>query len=198
MLFLRLYLEFVKVGLFSVGGGLATIPFLYELSDNTGWFSRADIADMIAISESTPGPIGVNMATYAGYTTVNAQYGPVVGILGSIISTLGLITPAIFIIFVVAKVLAKFKDNKYVASAFYGLRPASIALISAAGIGVAKIALINIDRFANSGNVAELFSVKALLLFVGIFVVQRCFKKIHPVVFILASAVIGAVFSFAS
>ena len=102
MIFLSLFFEFFKVGLFSIGGGLATIPFLYDLaSRRPEWYTAQDVADMIAISESTPGPIGVNMATFAGYQTA--------GVFGGIIATLGLVAPAIIIIFIVAKILNAFK-----------------------------------------------------------------------------------------
>ena len=120
MTLLRLVFEFFKTGLFSIGGGLATLPFLYEMSDHTGWFTHTDIADMIAVSESTPGAIGINMATYAGYKTS--------GILGGFCATVGLAMPSIIIILIVAHFLNKFRDSRYVARAFYGLRPASIAM----------------------------------------------------------------------
>lgn len=185
MILLSLFFEFFKVGLFAVGGGLATIPFLYDLaSRHPEWYTAADVADMIAISESTPGPIGVNMATYAGFQTA--------GILGGIIATLGLIAPAIIIIFIVAKVLNAFKDNKYVQSAFYGLRPASVGLILAALFGVVKIALINID--ANS--IGGFFNIKAIILAVCLFVIQKIFPKLHPIALIGIAAVVGIIFKF--
>ena len=164
MIFLSLFFEFFKVGLFAVGGGLATIPFLYDLaSRHPEWYTASDVADIIAISESTPAPIGVNMATYAGYQTA--------GILGGIFATLGLIAPAIIIIFIVAKVLNAFKDNKYVQSAFYGLRPASVGLILAALFGVVKIALINID----AGTIGGFFNIKAIILSLCLFAMQKIF-----------------------
>lgn len=185
MIFLQLFFEFFKVGLFSIGGGLATIPFLYDLASSSyGWFTAGDVADMIAISESTPGPIGVNMATYAGYQAA--------GIFGGIVATLGLVAPAIIIIFIVAKVLNAFKDNKYVQSAFYGLRPASVGLILAALFGVVKIALINIDAKTAMG----FFNIKAIILAVCLFVLQKIFKKIHPIALIGIAAVVGIVFKF--
>ena len=185
MIFLSLFFEFFKIGLFSVGGGLATIPFLYDLaSRHPEWYTAQDVADMIAISESTPGPIGVNMATYAGYQSA--------GILGGIIATLGLIAPAIIIIFIVARILDAFKDNKYVKGAFYGLRPASIGLILAALFGVVKIALINLD----ATTVGGFFNVKAIILAVCLFVLQKIFKKLHPVALIAIAAVVGIVFKF--
>ena len=185
MIFLTLFFEFFKVGLFSVGGGLATIPFLYDLaSRRPDWYTAKDVADMIAISESTPGPIGVNMATYAGYQTA--------GVFGGIIATLGLVAPAIIVIFIVAKILDAFKDSKYVKGAFYGLRPASIGLILAALFGVVKIALINIG----SETLGGFFNYKAIILAVGLFVVQKIFKKLHPIALIGIAAVVGIIFKF--
>ena len=188
-IFLRLFLEFFKTGLFSVGGGLATLPFLYEISDSTGWYTHADIADMIAISESTPGAIGINMSTYAGFHTA--------GYPGGIIASLGLAVPSFMVIMIVARFLAKFRDNKYVNAAFYGLRPASIAMISAAGLNVVKIAIINIPAFTESYDISKLFIWKGLILAVVIFVARKKLK-LHPIIFIAASAVIGVVFHFAS
>ena len=115
MLYLQLFYEFFKTGLFAIGGGLATLPFLYDMADKYPWFTRTDLANMIAVSESTPGPIGVNMATYVGFTTG--------GILGSIIATCGLVLPSLIIIIIIAKFLESFQDNRFVQSAFYGLRP---------------------------------------------------------------------------
>ena len=178
MLYLRLFFEFLKVGLFSVGGGLATLPFLRDMAHTTGWFTEADLADMIAVSESTPGPIGVNMATYVGFT--------VGGIPGAIISTLGLITPSVIIILLIALFLKNFKDNKYVQGAFYGLRPTSTGLIAAAGLSVAYLVLIN-PLFAETHAVLDLFNWKALVLAAALIVFTRFVeptKKLHPIVFI--------------
>lgn len=187
MLLLKLYFEFFKVGLFSVGGGLATLPFLYDLSDKMGWFTHNDVANMIAIAESTPGAIGVNMASYAGYKTS--------GILGSFAATLGLITPSIIIILIIARLLKKFKENKHVEAAFFGLRPASIALISVAGIGVVKIALLNIPAFEISHQITDLFVLKGIILAGVIYLIEKK-THCHPILLIALSAVIGIVFQF--
>ncbi len=184
---LRLMFEFFKTGLFSVGGGLATLPFLYEMSDNTGWFTHADIADMIAISESTPGAIGINMSTYAGYKTA--------GIPGGILASLSLAAPSVIIILIIARFLKKFRDNPHVEGAFYGLRPASIAMITAAGLNVAKVALIDLDAFRSSGNPADLFIFKAILLAILIFIGQKKLKW-SPIAFLAISAVVGVIFKF--
>ena len=191
MILLRLFFEFFKTGLFSVGGGMATLPFLYAMSDKTAWFTHAQLADMIAVSESTPGPIGVNMATYVGYTTA--------GILGAVIATLGLIAPSIIIILIISRFLQQFRQNRYVDAAFYGLRPCSVGLIAAAGFLVLKISLLNLPAYSASGAFADLFNFKAIVLAAVLLVLTRFVKKtksLHPLWFILASAVVGIVFSF--
>lgn len=187
MTILRMMFEFFKVGLFSIGGGLATLPFLYEMSDSTHWFSHADIADMIAVSESTPGPIGINMSTYSGFKTA--------GVLGGVLASFSLTLPSVIIILIIARFLSKFRDNPLVEGAFYGLRPASIAMITAAGLNVAKVALVNLDAFAQTGSLGDLFLWKAILLGVLIFLGQRRLKW-SPVAFIAISAVVGVVFKF--
>ncbi len=182
-------LQFFKTGLFSVGGGLATLPFLYEMSDQFGWFSHDDVANMIAVSESTPGAIGINMATYAGFKTS--------GIIGGILSTIALAAPSIIVILIVATILEKFRKSKVVSNVFYGLRPASIAMISAAGINVAKTSIINVDAFSKSGLFSSLFSWKAVVLAVLLFLAQKKWN-FHPFFFIAVSAVVGIVFRFAT
>lgn len=192
MIILRLWWEFFKIGMFSVGGGMATLPFLYDISDRTGWFTYDQIADMLAVSESTPGPIGINMATYTGFTTA--------GFWGSLAATLGIITPGIIIVLLIVAVLDRFRKNKYVEAAFYGLRPASTGLIAAAGVLVIEIALLNLDIFKESGKILEIFNWKAIALAALLLVLTRWFKptkKLHPVVFIAFSAAVGIVFSFA-
>ncbi|HIS16886.1 MAG TPA: chromate transporter [Candidatus Scatomorpha merdavium] len=192
MIELLLFWEFLKIGLFSVGGGMATLPFLYDLSDSTGWFTHAQLADMLAVSESTPGPVGINMATYVGYT--------VGGFGGALLATLGVILPGTVIVLIIASMLDKFRGNKYVDAAFYGLRPASTGLIAAAGVSVVSIALLNTSLYAATGNLMDLISVKAVILAAVLWVLTNLVKptkKLHPVVFIAASAVVGIVFSFA-
>ena len=187
MIYLQLFFEFLKTGLFAVGGGLATLPFLNDMADRTGWFTRAQLADMLAVSESTPGPIGVNMATYVGFTTA--------GIPGAVIATLGLITPSVIVILIVAAFLRAFRDNKYVNSAFYGLRPASTAMVAAAGIGVALLTLVHTDKTFD----LNYFNWPALALAAVVLVLTRWVKptkKLHPIVFIVASAVVGVIFQF--
>ena len=191
-LLLTLCFEFFKTGLFAVGGGMATLPFLYDMSArHPDWFSTAQLADMIAVSESSPGPIGVNMATYVGFHTA--------GVLGGLVATLGLAAPSVIVILIVARVLRQFRSNEYVDAAFYGLRPCSVGLIAAAGLLVVKIALFRVDAFKASGALADLFDFKALILAAVLLVLTRAVKKtkgLHPIVFILASAAVGVLFSF--
>ena len=187
MTLFRLVLEFIKTGLFSVGGGLATLPFLYEMSDATGWFSHADIADMIAVSESTPGAIGINMSTYAGFKTA--------GVPGGIAATLALAAPSVIIILIIARFLHRFRENRLVDGAFYGLRPASIAMITAAGLNVAKVALVDLSAYEQTGRLMDLFTWKAILLGALIFIGQRKLKW-SPVIFIAISAVVGILLKF--
>ena len=182
-LYLRLFWEFFKTGLFAIGGGMATLPFLYDMSDKTGWFTRAQLADMIAVSESTPGPIGVNMATYVGFITA--------GIPGALTATIGLVAPSIIVILIVAAFLQAFRDSKYVTGAFYGLRPASTALITAAGLVVVK------ETFVLAENA---IFWQGLILAAVLVVFTRWVKftkNWHPIVFIGLSALVGVVFRFA-
>ena len=188
MIYLRLFWEFFKVGLFSVGGGLATLPFLYSLGAKTGWFSTADVANMLAVSESTPGPIGVNMATYAGFDCA--------GVLGGVVATLGLVTPSVIVIVLIAMALQAFRTNKYVDAAFYTLHPASTGLIAAAGWSVFALVLVNLDAYRASYQLADLLQWKNLILFAVIWVLTNLvkpLKKLHPVVFLAHAAVVGIV-----
>ena len=191
MTLVKLFWEFFKTGLFTVGGGMASLPFLYDMSDKTGWFTYAQLADMIAVSESTPGPIGVNMATYVG-TTVG-------GIPGAIVASVGFVMPCTIIVLIIARIIKNFRQNKYVDAAFYGLRPCSVGLIAAAGLLMVKISLLDTELFAQSGEVLDLFDFKAIAL-AGVLIVctryVKPLKKLHPVAFIAISAVAGVLLNF--
>ena len=184
MIYLRLFYEFFKTGLFSVGGGMATIPFLTDIGEKTGWFTNADLMNMLAVSESTPGPIGINMATYVGFT--------VAGVPGGVIATLGEITPSIIVILIIAAFLEKFRNSTLVSNAFYGLRAASTGLIMAAAFGVIMTVLLSGSGEGFFGKI----NVQGLILAVVLFVLTnyvKPLKKLHPVVFIALSAVVGIV-----
>ncbi|MEG1918393.1 MAG: chromate transporter [Oscillospiraceae bacterium] len=191
MILVRLFYEFFKTGLFAVGGGMATLPFLYDMSDATGWFTHAQLANMLAVSESTPGPLGVNMATYVGFTTA--------GLPGALIATLGLITPSVVVILLVAAFLNSFRHNRFVDAAFYGLRPASAGLIAAAGCTVLSVALLRVELWQATGALLDLVNLPALALAAVLLVLTRwvkCTRGLHPIVFILVSAVLGVVCKF--
>ena len=179
MILLDLFFAFFKVGLFAIGGGLATLPFLYELTEKYDWITVSDISNLVAISESTPGPLGINMATYVGFLQS--------GVAGAVTASLGLVVPSIIIIVVIAKFLRKFKDSKIVKDVFYGLRAASTALIAVAGLGVARLAFFG-------EKMTEFFWQGAILAVVLFFATKKL--KWHPIVFIAISAIIGVIFKF--
>lgn len=191
-LYLQLFWEFFKTGLFAVGGGMATLPFLYDISNKTGWFTHAQLADMVAVSESTPGPIGVNMATYVGFVTG--------GVGGAAVATLGLIAPSILIVLIIAAFLKAFRDSKYVDGAFYGLRPASTALIASALVTVAKVAFFSSQNFGDLTAVLHGVEWKAVVLAAVLLLLTRYVPRVkswHPIVFIGLSAAVGVIFRFA-
>ncbi len=221
MILLQLFWEFFKTGLFAIGGGLATLPFLQDMASRTGWFTSDQITDMLAVSECTPGAIGVNMATYAGFQTA--------GVPGAVCATLGLITPSIMVIVIVAGILKKFQDNFYVQSLFYGLRPASSGLIGAACIGVGFAVLFSFGGISvaevltglvngssagavpGGNGVLSFIQWKAVVLAAILWLLMNLgrserFKEnktlktlstIHPVFYLAVSAVIGIIFNFA-
>lgn len=199
MIYLQLFWEFFKTGLFSVGGGMATIPFLQNIADKTGWFNAAQLADMIAVAESTPGPLGVNTATYVGYTVGLPLGGVGTGILGATVATLGLIIPSIIVITVIAYFLEKFRTNKYVDAAFYGLRPASVGLIGAAGISIVLLSFFKVSKISMLLTQFHL-DIRHIILAVVVYILTnkvKMTKKLHPIYFIVGSALIGILFGFA-
>ena len=181
MIFLRLFFEFFKTGLFSVGGGLATIPFLQHMGETTGWFTNQDLTTMIAISEATPGPIGGNMATYVGYVSA--------GIPGSIIAPLGLVTPAVIIILLVSKILNTLWQNPKVKGLFYALRPASVGLIGAAAFSVCAVSLFSTEQ----GLVLHWPSILLFGIMLAAMNLPKL-KELPSVFFIAVAAVVGIVF----
>ncbi len=176
MILLQLFWEFFKTGLFAIGGGMATVPFLFDISARTGWFTTSELANMIAISESTPGPIGVNMATYVGFETA--------GIIGGVIATLGLMAPSVIISILVIKVLLHFMDKPVVGVVFKHIRPAVIGLILFAFWKLAKLTF-----FGAENTILWLpLAAFAVLLFC-----MTMFKKVHPIVWIGVGALFGII-----
>ena len=179
-----LFVEFFKTGLFAIGGGLATLPFLYDMADKYPWFDREMLVDMIAVAESTPGPIGINTATYAGYNAA--------GIAGGIVATFGLVLPSYIVIVIVAKFLSQFSQNPIVRSAFYGLRPAVTGMIAASGLSVVRTALLTDVLPSSFDGLLYFFDWPAIILFIVLWVLYQKFK-LHPIFYIAAAAVAGIV-----
>jgi len=187
MIYLLLFWEFLKVGVFAIGGGMMTLPFLYDISDRLAWFDRADIVNIVAVSVAAPGPIGINMVTYAGYH--------VAGIAGGLIAALSLALPAIIITLIVAGFLSKFSENRYVQWVFYGLQPAIVGLVASVCIDLLKISVVPADRFKASGYLGDLINIKALILFAVLYFAISRYKR-HPFFYIAAAAIVGMIFGF--
>ncbi|MCI1952636.1 MAG: chromate transporter [Clostridiales bacterium] len=186
MIYLQLCIEFFKIGLFSVGGGLATLPFLYSMAERYPWFTKAELTQMIAVSESTPGPLGVNMATYVGMKTA----GP----LGGILATLCLVLPGLIIIILIAHTLEKFQKNQLVQNVFGGLRPAVVGMIAFSATSVLESAFFLAGTDFSSFSLGTLDWRNIILFFVLLFAVFK-WKK-HPILYIAVGAIIGIVFQF--
>lgn len=180
---LRMMWEFFKAGLFAVGGGMATIPFLQAMGEKYGYFTSQELLDMIAVSESTPGAIGINMATYAGIKA----HGPI----GGILATLALVTGPIIIILIIARMILAFKNSKLVADAFTTLRPATAGLILGAMATVLVLTLFDTETFAQTGELLLLLRPIPIGLFAAFTLVLFKFKKLSPLWIIVAGAGIG-------
>ena len=172
MIYLQLIFEYFKTGLFSFGGGYATIPFLYHISANHGWYSAKQLSDMIAVSSITPGPVGVNVATYSGYATA--------GILGAILATSAVVLPSLIIVVSVAKLLAKFRENKYVQAAIYALKPAGCGLLAAIAINLFR------------ENITHIW---AYILFAILIIMSLKVKK-DPLIYLGLAAIAGLFVGF--
>lgn len=184
MTFLYLFLEFFKIGLFAVGGGPATIPFLQDLArSDYGWFNPEELGVMVAVAESTPGPIGVNMATYAGYHAGFTEFGIIGGVFGGITATMGLVTPSIIVVVIIAGFLKAFKENEYVKGAFSGIRPVVTALVAFAVFGIIKPIF-----YANGA-----FAIPVIAISVVVFALMfiKKLKKLHPAFWLALGAVAG-------
>ena len=185
MSLITLFSEFFKIGLFTIGGGLATLPLLQDAAMSNGWFSLEQLFHMVAVSQSTPGPIGINMATYVGFESA--------GIPGAVIATTGLVTPSIIIIVLVAKFFFHFNEAPLVRSAFQGLRPAVTGLIATAAFNVLTVAVIPWHIYRNSGVISDLIDPARLGIFAFILTTYLVFKK-HPALYIAGGAVLGILF----
>ena len=172
MIYLQLLLEFFKIGLFSFGGGYATIPFLYHIAVTHEWYSALELTEMTAVASITPGPVGINVATYAGLKTA--------GIPGALVATISEMIPSLILVIVLSKILKKFNDNFYVKTIIETLKPISCALLSAVAIGLLKPAV---------GD------AKALVLLGFLLIISWKSKK-DPIFYIGLSALIGVIVRF--
>ena len=172
MIYLQLFLEFFKIGLFQFGGGYATIPFLYHISQVYNWYSLEELTQMVAVASITPGPVGINVATYAGLKSA--------GVLGSVLATTAEMLPSLFLVIIVSKLLKKFSDNFYVKSTIETLKPVSCALLACVAIGLLK---------------PEIRDIKAMIL-LGVLLLLSWKSKRDPLYYILISAVIGVLLVF--
>lgn len=180
---LELFWEFFKIGLFAVGGGPATLPFLMDLAEKKPWYTMEQLTNMVAISESTPGPLGLNMSTYAGFQTA--------GVTGGLTASLGLVVPSVVIIILIAKFLQNFNKNSYVQAAFCGIRPAVTAMITAAVIGLCKVSLF---RTTQEGRLMPVIGSVLIAIAVSGCLQLKQLKRFHPALWFLVGAVIGVIF----
>lgn len=182
MTFFYLFIEFFQIGLFSIGGGMATVPFLLDLANRYDWYTASEFANMVAISQSTPGPVGINMATYAGY-----QAG---GVLGAFVATGALVLPALFIIILIAKFMANFSDHPTVKSIFGGIRPVVAALILYA---VWELCLLSLFYTDNSNTNIPILNNILLCVMIFFLLQHKKLKDLHPLIWILLGAICGVI-----
>jgi chromate transporter len=183
-IFLELFITFFKIGLFTFGGGYAMLPLIQKEVLNHGWMEIEEIINFIAVSESTPGPFAINCATYVGMETG--------GVLGAVCATLGVVLPSLIVILCVARFYKKFKESKIVSAVMTGLRPAVIGLIGSALVSM--ILTVFLPNGFDLGGIA----IPDLLVSLGIAVVMTVlvFKKVHPIIIIVLSAVAGIAAGF--
>ncbi|MBR6099125.1 chromate transporter [bacterium] len=169
MIYLLLFFEYFKTGLFAFGGGYATLPFLYHISEVYGWYSAKQLSDMLAVSSITPGPVGVNVATFSGYVTS--------GLLGAFVATSAVVLPSLILVVIVAKLLAKFRENKYVQAAIHALKPAGCGLLAGVAINLFRENVINPGTF---------------ILFIMLLIMSIRVKK-DPLIYLGVSALAGLI-----
>lgn len=190
MLYLTLFLEFLKIGLFTFGGGYAMIPLIREVVLKHGWLNEAQFLNMIGVAEVTPGPIAVNMATYVGSTQA--------GFLGALLCTLGVILPAFLIMLLISILLKKFMKNKYVQSALSGIKFVAIALIAASAITIFADVLFPYSLNNGISISANFVAIKMFVLIIAGYFLLRFLlkKKPGPISIIVMSAIVGLMVNY--
>ncbi len=185
MLFLQLFYTFFKIGLFGFGGGYAMLSMIQgEVVTRYGWLTPQEFTDIVAISQMTPGPIGINSATYVGYTTIAEQYGASVGVLGSVVATFAVVLPSFILMLTISRFFLKYQKHAAVEAVFCGLRPAVVGLLAAAAL-----VLMNKENFSSPTDDTYSFIVSCLI-FIAAFVGTRRFK-VHPIKMIIVCGIVG-------
>lgn len=190
MTYLVLFLEFLKIGAFTFGGGYAMIPFIQETVLKHEWLTNQELIDFIAVSESTPGAFAVNISTYVGSQVGAQAHGFVGSIIGAILATTGVVLPAFLIILIIAKIYEKFKSSKTVKGAMFGLKSTVVGLIGAAVISIA------FEVFFTNGFSATVLTTSAFWFSLVVFAVMLfllLYKKLSPIIIIAISAVLGII-----
>lgn len=188
MIFLLLFITFFQIGLLGFGGGYAMLSMIQaEVVTRYGWMTSGEFADMVALSQMTPGPIGINSATYVGYTSVvNAGYPVWAGFLGSLLATFAMVLPTFVLMIIISRFLLRYKSHPVVESIFLGLRPAVIGLIVAAAL-----LLCNEENFGNPSTSPWHFWI-SLGLFVFTFIGRQVYK-LNPIMLICMCGVAGLI-----
>lgn len=190
MTYLILFLEFLKIGAFTFGGGYAMIPFIQETVKNHEWLTNQELIDFIAVSESTPGAFAVNISTYVGSQVGAAENGFFGSILGAALATTGVVLPAFLVILIIAKIYDKFKNSKAVKGAMFGLTSTVVGLIAAAVISIAG------EVFFTDGFSATVFTTSAFWFSFVVFAVMLfllLYKKLSPIIVVGISAALGII-----
>lgn len=176
MIYWQLFWNFLNIGVFSFGGGYATLPFLYQISETYGWYSLSDLSNMIAVSSITPGPIGVNMATFAGFKTT--------GFCGALLATCAIILPSLVFAVIISKILKKFSENIYVKSVVYVLKPLGCGLLSAVGVN-----LFIKNCLGENFNIYN-------LIFLFLLILLSLRKKLNPAFYLGVAGLYGLIKNF--
>ncbi len=200
---LVLFLQMAKIGLFAVGGGAVTIPFQQHLGESTGWFGAEELANMLAVAQSLPGAMGINLSAYVGFSQLGAG--------GALVAVLGSVLPSIVIILIVASFLDRFRENRMVASVMTAIRPASLALLVAAALILFSLAFLDAEALPQTAGLADMLEEgslaqtlasaiewKAVALFAVVAVLSNLkpLKRVHPFFWMLACALVGVIFAF--
>lgn len=193
MIYLKLFLAFFKIGLFSFGGGYAMIPLIQKEIESNGWMQATDFANIIAIAEMTPGPIAINSATFVGYKAT--------GFFGGLVATTGVALPSLILVFLISQFFFKFQEHLLNKAIFYGVRPVIVGLIASAAVFVSETALFK--KELSYSIFTEIFTkpiqvinIEGVVIFAAsLFAIIKL--KLHPIIVVIGSGVVGAViFSF--